>query len=68
VLFSFSLPSEFQRAIDPALKTYKQPVTLRFEVFTCGAILGINFVRHLQRDKITARFGTHNEQFAEPSR
>jgi len=31
---------EFQRALDPALKTYKQPATLRFEVFTCGAILG----------------------------
>jgi hypothetical protein len=32
--------SEFQRAIDPTLKTYKQPATLRFEGFTCGAILG----------------------------
>ena len=40
VLFSFNLLSEFQRAVDPALKTYKQPATLRFEVFTCGAILG----------------------------
>jgi hypothetical protein len=40
VLFSFNLLSEFQRAINPALKTYKQPATLRFEVFTCGAILG----------------------------
>jgi Transposase DDE domain group 1 len=40
VLFSFNLLSEFQRAIDPALKTYKQPATLRFELFTCGAILG----------------------------
>jgi len=40
VLFSFNLLSEFQRAIDPALKSYKQPATLRFEVFTCGAILG----------------------------
>ena len=40
VLFSFNLLSEFQRAIDPTLKTYKQPATLRFEVFTCGAILG----------------------------
>ncbi len=30
----------FQRAVDPALKTYEQPATLRFEVFTCGAILG----------------------------
>ena len=40
VLFSFNLLSEFQRATDPALKTYKQPATLRFEVFTCGAILG----------------------------
>jgi hypothetical protein len=27
-------------AIDPTLETYKQPATLRFEVFTCGAILG----------------------------
>ena len=40
VLFSFNLLSEFQRAVDPALKSYKQPATLRFEVFTCGAILG----------------------------
>lgn len=40
VLFSFNLLSEFQRAIDPTLKTYRQPATLRFEVFTCGAILG----------------------------
>jgi len=40
LLFSFNLLSEFQRAIDPALKSYKPPATLRFEVFTCGAILG----------------------------
>src|SRR6266403_534807 len=40
VLFAFNLLSEFQRAIDPALKSYKQPATLRFELFTCGAILG----------------------------
>jgi hypothetical protein len=40
VLFSFNLLSEFQRAIDPALKSYKQPATLRYELFTCGAILG----------------------------
>jgi hypothetical protein len=40
VLFAFNLLSEFQRAIDLALKSYKQPATLRFEVFTCGAILG----------------------------
>jgi hypothetical protein len=40
VLFSFNLLSEFQRALDPALKSYKQPATLRFELFTCGAILG----------------------------
>jgi hypothetical protein len=33
VLFSFNLLSEFQRAIDPALKSYKQPAILRFEVF-----------------------------------
>jgi hypothetical protein len=37
---SFNLFSEFQRAIDPTLKTYKQPATLRFKVFTCGATLG----------------------------
>jgi hypothetical protein len=42
VLFSFNLLSEFQRAINPALKSYKQPATLRFELFTCGAILGRN--------------------------
>lgn len=42
VLFSFNLLSEFQRAIDPALKSYKQPATLRLELFTCGAILGRN--------------------------
>jgi Transposase DDE domain group 1 len=40
VLFGFNLLGEFQRALAPALKTYKQPATLRFEVFTCGAILG----------------------------
>jgi hypothetical protein len=40
VLLGFNLLGEFQRALDPALKTYKQPATLRFEVFTCGAILG----------------------------
>jgi hypothetical protein len=40
VVFSFNLLSEFQRAINPALKSYKQLATLRFEVFTCGAILG----------------------------
>jgi hypothetical protein len=40
VLFGFNLLGEFQRALDPALKTYKQPATLRFKVFTCGAILG----------------------------
>jgi hypothetical protein len=40
VLFSFNLLSEFQRALDPAIKSYKQPATLRFTVFTCGAILG----------------------------
>jgi len=34
---SFASPTLAQ---DPALKTYKQPATLRFEVFTCGAILG----------------------------
>lgn len=40
VVFGFNLLGEFQRAVDPTLKTYKQPATLRFEVFTCGAILG----------------------------
>lgn len=30
VLFAFNLLSEFQRAIDPGLKSYKQPATLRF--------------------------------------
>ena len=40
MLFAFNLLSEFQRATDPALKSYKQPATLRFGVFTCGAILG----------------------------
>jgi hypothetical protein len=32
VLFGFNLLGEFQRALDPALKTYKQPASLRFEV------------------------------------
>ena len=40
VVFGFNLLGEFQRAVDPTLKTYEQPATLRFEVFTCGAILG----------------------------
>ena len=40
VVFGFNLLGEFQRAVDPTLETYKQPATLRFEVFTCGAILG----------------------------
>jgi hypothetical protein len=40
VVFGFNLLGEFQRAVDPTLKTYKQPATLRFEVFTCDAILG----------------------------
>jgi hypothetical protein len=38
--FSFNLLSEFQLVVDPTLKTYKQPATLRFELFTCGTILG----------------------------
>ena len=37
LVISFASPTLAQ---DPALKTYKQPATLRFEVFTCGAILG----------------------------
>ena len=40
VLFSFNLLSEFQRALDLAIKSCKQPATLRFTVFTCGAVLG----------------------------
>src|SRR5260370_19556507 len=40
VVFGFNLLSEFQRAVDPALKSYKQPATLRFEAFTCAASLG----------------------------
>jgi hypothetical protein len=31
---------QFQRAVDQAIETYKQPATLRFDLFTCGAILG----------------------------
>jgi hypothetical protein len=34
VLFSFNLLSEFQRASDPALRTYKQPAALRFAGFS----------------------------------
>jgi len=30
-LFSFNLLSEFQRAVDPRPKTYRQSATLRFE-------------------------------------
>ena len=44
---------EFQRAVDPTLKTYKQPATLRFEVFTCGAILarsGHHLVLHMSKN------------------
>jgi hypothetical protein len=40
VVFGLNLLGEFQRAVDPTLKTYEQPATLPFEVFTCGAILG----------------------------
>lgn len=53
VLFSFNLLSEFQRAIHPGLKSFKQPATLRFEVFTCGAILGRSghhLVLHLSKN------------------
>jgi hypothetical protein len=35
---SFNLLSEFQRAIDPGLKTYRQLATLAFRSFTRGAI------------------------------
>ena len=38
VLLLFNLLSEFQRAA--ALPVYREPATLRTQVFTCGAILG----------------------------
>src|SRR3974390_2159269 len=38
VLLLFNLLSEFQRAA--GLTVYRQPATLRTQVFTCGAILG----------------------------
>ena len=38
VLLLFNLLSEFQRAA--GLPTYREPATLRLQVFTCGAILG----------------------------
>ena len=38
VLLLFNLLSEFQRAV--GLPTYREPATLRLQVFTCGAILG----------------------------
>ena len=38
VLLLFNLLSEFQRAV--GLPVYRQPATLRTQVFTCGAILG----------------------------
>jgi hypothetical protein len=40
---------------DPVLKTYKQPATLRFEVFTCGAILarnGHHLVLHMSKNGV----------------
>ena len=38
VLLLFNLLSEFQRVI--GLTTYRQPATLRVQVFLCGALLG----------------------------
>ena len=38
ILLLFNLLSEFQRVIGFA--TYRQPATLRVQVFLCGAILG----------------------------
>jgi hypothetical protein len=38
ILLLFNLLSEFQRVI--GLTTYRQPATLRVQVFLCGAILG----------------------------
>lgn len=38
VLLLFNLLGEFQRATDPAV--YRQPATLRSQIFLCGAILG----------------------------
>ena len=38
ILLLFNLLAEFQRAA--ALPVYRQPATLRTQVFTCGAILG----------------------------
>jgi hypothetical protein len=38
IILLFNLLSEFQKAID--LKQYKQPATLRNQIFLCGAILG----------------------------
>jgi hypothetical protein len=58
VVFSFNLLSEFQRAIDPALKSYKRPATLRFEVFTRGAILGRSghhLVLHMSKTGVAIR-------------
>jgi hypothetical protein len=45
VLFLFNLLSEFQRAAD--LKTYRQPATLRTQIFLCGAILGRSGHHHV---------------------
>lgn len=38
ILLLFNLLSEFQRAAD--VPVYREPATLRTQVFTCGAILG----------------------------
>ena len=38
ILLLFNLLAEFQRA--SGLRTYRQPATLRTQVFLCGALLG----------------------------
>ena len=40
VLFAFNLLGPYQRQLDPA-RPYRQPATLRSQVFVAGAILGL---------------------------
>jgi len=40
VLFAFNLLGLYQRQLDPA-RPYRQPATLRSQVFVAGAILGL---------------------------
>jgi hypothetical protein len=40
VLFAFNLLGLYQRQLDPACP-YRQPATLRSQVFVAGAILGL---------------------------